>query len=251
MTRMNPPNSITERLRALDAVLFDLDGTLLDTIPHILASFRHATTTVLGAPLPDDVLLRNVGVPLAKQMRMLVDDEDTADRLLTAYQEFNRATHDEMAQLYPGTREVLSELSVYGPPLAVVTSKGTTMAYRGLELFDLVPFFSAVVTSDDTELHKPDPHPVLHATRALGAKPERSLYVGDSPHDIEAGRAAGALTAGAAWGVSTRHRLEQAQPDVIVDDIRDVVALVCAEGRRQKLGQGALERNGASVAPVE
>jgi pyrophosphatase PpaX len=248
---MNPPTPILERLRALDAVLFDLDGTLLDTIPHILASFRHATTAVLGAPLSDDVLLRHVGVPLAKQMRMLVDDEDTAERLLVAYQEFNRTTHDEMARLYPGTRETLLDLGVCGPPLAVVTSKGSAMAFRGLELFDLLPFFSAVVTADDTPLHKPDPHPVLHAAHALDAQPARCLYVGDSPHDIEAGRAAGALTAAAAWGVSTRERLEQADPDVIIEDIRDVVGLVCGEGRLQERRRCSSALDRMSVAPVE
>lgn len=227
MAPVTSPSAITERLRALDAVLFDLDGTLLDTIPHILASFRYATETVLGAALPDDVLIENVGVPLPQQMRLLTDDEATAERLLAAYREFNHATHDEMARLYDGTLETLEALAACGPPMGVVTSKSTAMARRGLDLFGLTRFFRVVVTADDTARHKPDPEPLLYAANALGVEASRCLYVGDSPHDIAAGRAAGALTAAAPWGVSSRARLEEAGPDVVLGDVRDVVALVC------------------------
>lgn len=232
MAPVTPPSAIAERLRALDAVLFDLDGTLLDTIPHILASFRHATKTVLGQTLPDEVLIENVGVPLPQQMRMLTPDEATAERLLAAYREYNHATHDQMARLYDGTAEALEALSICGPPLGVVTSKSAAMALRGLDLFGLTRFFAVVVTADDTERHKPDPDPVLHAATLLGADVSRCLYVGDSPHDIAAGKAAGALTAAAPWGVSSRKRLEEAAPDLLLDDLGEVVELVCGERGR-------------------
>ena len=251
MTRMNPQTPITERLRGLDAVLFDLDGTLLDTIPHILASFRYATTTVLGSPLPDETLMRNVGIPLATQMRLLDDDEATAKQLLDAYKEFNSASHDEMARLFPGTREALGELSARRMPLGVVTSKGTAMARRGLDLFELGDFFAVVVTSDDTSAHKPDPDPVLHAAALLGASPARCLYVGDSPHDVEAGRAAGAITAAATWGVSDRECLVSAEPDIMVDDIRELAALLCTNGQDGRHGRTEAERDATSVASNE
>ena len=121
------------RLTGTGAVLFDLDGTVVDTIPHILASFRHATGAVLGAPLPDDELMHHVGVPLATQMRYFTEDEETAERLLAAYREFNHRTHDEMARLYPNTRATLEALAAAGLPMAIVTSKSRMMAERAAE----------------------------------------------------------------------------------------------------------------------
>lgn len=215
---------------ALDAVLFDLDGTVVDTIPHILASFRHATADVLGEALSDDVLLHHVGVPLAYQMQFFTEDEDTAGRLLASYRAFNRATHDEMARLYPHSVKTLEVIAGAGLPMGIVTSKSRTMAMRALELFDLTRFFAVVVTADDTTAHKPDPMPVLQAASELGVEAPRCVYVGDSPADIGAARAAGARSVGATWGVASRERLEDADPDAVIDDIGDLPALLGLPG---------------------
>jgi pyrophosphatase PpaX len=215
---------------ALDAVLFDLDGTVVDTIPHILASFRHATADVLGEALSDDVLLHNVGVPLAYQMRFFTEDEDTAGRLLDSYRTFNRATHDEMARLYPHSVKTLEVIAEAGLPMGIVTSKSRMMAMRALELFDLTRFFAVVVTADDTTAHKPDPMPVLQAASELGVEAPRCVYVGDSPADIGAARAAGARSVGATWGVASRERLEDADADAVIDDIGDLPALLGLPG---------------------
>lgn len=214
------------RLAGPAAVLFDLDGTVVDTIPHILASFRHATADVLGEALPDDVLMHYVGVPLARQMRYFTDDEATAERLLASYREFNHRTHDEMARLYPNTRTALDVLARSGVPMGIVTSKSRMMARRAIDLFDLGGYFSVVVTADDTETHKPDPGPVLHGAALLGVEPPRAVYVGDSPADIESGNGAGAGTVAATWGVASRDRLMAAAPDAIIDDISELPALL-------------------------
>lgn len=218
-------NTRTRPELVAQAVLFDLDGTVVDTIPHILASFRHATTTVFGAPLPDEELLRHVGIPLARQMRYFTDDEATAERLLLSYREFNRRTHDEMARLYPNTMSVLQTLASAGMPMGIVTSKGREMADKTLGLFGLGRYFSVVVTADDTPAHKPDPMPVITAAGMLGVEPARAAYVGDAPMDVQAGKSAGAFTVAAAWGVASRDRLEAAEPDVLLDDIADLPAL--------------------------
>jgi pyrophosphatase PpaX len=210
------------RLADPAAVLFDLDGTVVDTIPHILASFRHATTVVLGEALPDDVLMQHVGVPLARQMYYFTDDEAVAEQLLGAYREFNHRTHDEMARLYPNTRATLETLATTGVPMGIVTSKSRMMTQRALELFGLSPYFAAVVTADDTSVHKPDPLPVLEGLRLLGVDPERAVYVGDSPADIESGNGAGVGTVAATWGVASRERLEAAGPNAIIDDIAEL-----------------------------
>jgi len=214
------------RLIRPDAVLFDLDGTVVDTIPHILASFRHATADVLGAALPDDELMHHVGVPLARQMRYFTDDEEVAERLLASYRAFNHRTHDEMARLYPNTRTALERLAAAGIPMGIVTSKSRMMAERAIHLFELERFFSVVVTADDTPVHKPDPLPVVHGAGLLGVEPTRTVYVGDSPADIESGNAAGAATVAATWGVASPERLRAAGPDAVIDDIAELPALL-------------------------
>lgn len=214
----------------LDALLFDFDGTIANTIPHILASFRHASEAVLGSALPDSVLMHNVGIPLAQQMLELSHgDEDMAEKLLLAYKEFNRATHDEMAELFPGALEVLSAVKDRGMPMGVVTSKGTLMAMRGIRLFELEEFFDVIVTADDVPLHKPDPYPIVHAAGLLGADVTAVAYVGDSPHDVESARRAGAIPIAATWGVSAVDRLVAAGAQYVIDDITELPGLVFGE----------------------
>ncbi len=212
----------------MTAVLFDLDGTLINTIDHILASFRHATETVLGRSLSDEILMHNVGIPLKAQMFEFTDDPEIAEKLLQEYRTFNHACHDEMAKLYPGTREVLAQIQSRKIPMGIVTSKGTPMARRGIELFSLAEYFKVIVTADDVVRHKPDPYPVVHAAELLAVSPQECVFVGDSPHDVEAGRAAGAHTVAITWGVSDADRLRAAGPDFMIDDIAELPALLFA-----------------------
>jgi len=226
MAAMDHAATTTSRLASLEAVLFDLDGTVVDTIPHILASFRHATATVFGETLADDVLLEHVGVPLANQMRFFTDDEEIAERLLAEYRVFNHATHDEMARLYPNTRAALDTLAATGLPLGIVTSKSAHMAHRALDLFDLGGYFGVVMTCDDSDRHKPDPLPVLLGAERLGVDAKACAYVGDSPADVAAALGAGALAIAATWGVTARDRLQAAGPDLVFDDIADVAEAI-------------------------
>lgn len=219
------------RLAHLEAVLFDLDGTLIDTIPLILDSFRHATRTVLGQPVADDVLARNIGVPLAIQMREFTDDDALADELLRAYREHNRAHHDQRARLFEGTAEALALIAARGVPMGVVTSKAREIALRGLDLFDLGRFFEVVVSMDDVDRFKPDPFPLFKAAEAMGVAASTTAYVGDSPHDVDAANRAGALSIAAPWGVSTRDRLLEAQPHFILDSMADLPELLFGDAR--------------------
>jgi pyrophosphatase PpaX len=211
------------RLADARVVLFDLDGTLLDTIGLILSSFRHATTEVLGRPLPDEVLLRNVGVPLAVQMREF--DEARADDLLAVYRAHNAEHHDDLVRAFPGVAEMLGRLAALGLRMGVVTSKARPMAERGLMITGVRRHFGVVVTCDDTERHKPDPAPLAFAADALGADLRYCVYVGDSPHDMRAARAAGARAVGVTWGVSSEADLAAEGPDAIIDDMADLPRL--------------------------
>lgn len=219
------PTGLGGRVRAL---LFDLDGTLIDTVALILSSFRHATNEVLGAPLPDEVLMRNVGVPLAIQMREFAPDH--ADELLRVYREHNSKIHDDMVAEYPGTHATLEGLAARGFPMGVVTSKGTPMARRGLDAFDLGRFFEVLVTSDDVDVYKPEPYPLIYAAELMGVRAEECLYLGDSPHDMSAAIAAGAVSVAALWGAFGAASVLEPGPDFALRSIVELPGLLEGSG---------------------
>lgn len=181
------------------AVLFDLDGTILDTTPLILASLRHATRTVLGQTPDDAVLMRNFGRPLEESLSALAPNLDPVgfDEFCQQYLDHNAREHDRLVAMVPGVEPILAGLRQAGIPLAIVTSKRREMAVRGLEFFHLTNYFDTVVAREDTRGHKPGPEPVEEGLRRLGVPATEALYIGDSPYDMQAGRAAGS----AAWGL--------------------------------------------------
>lgn len=210
--------------RVVEAVLFDLDGTLLDTLDLILTSFRHATLVVLGEALPDELLLRDMGMPLARQLREIAPAH--AEELLEVYRAHNAAHHDALARVFSGTSAVLDRLEELGVPMGVVTSKGSPMAHHGLERFGIRRYFRAVVTADDVSVHKPDPYPLAHAAALLGVELANTVYLGDSPHDIAAARAGGAVSVAALWGAFPATTLIAAGPDHAIESICELPALL-------------------------
>ncbi len=213
-----------DRLGHIEAVLFDLDGTLLDTLELILTSFRHASMAVLGEVLPDELLLRDMGKPLGIQLRDIAPEH--ADELLRAYREHNALHHDEMASAFPGVVGVLEQLSAANMPMGVVTSKGTPMANRGLEVFGIRRYFDVVVTADDVLVHKPDPYPLRHAAATLGVDLANSVYLGDSPHDMVAARAGGAVAIAALWGAFPEQEVLASRPDYALHSITELPGLL-------------------------
>ncbi len=179
-------------------VLFDLDGTVVDSGSIILASFRHATRTVLGREIPDDVLMCGVGGwSLHAQMREL--DPERAEELADVYRVRNHALHAELEPC-AGMPEVLARLKAEGRRLGIVTAKRRDVAALSLARLPAAGVFDVVVGADDTELHKPHPEPILYALAQLGAEPEQAAYVGDSPFDISAAKAAGTFAIAVTWG---------------------------------------------------
>ena len=218
----------------LTAVLFDFDGTLVDTTELIYRSMRHATGEVLGREFPRDTLMAGVGQPLPRQMEFLIDGNpdgasgDTgaqAQALLDAYRVYNEAHHEDLIREFPGVEASLSRLQEAGMKLAVVTSKRRPSVRMALDSFPgLGTVVDHFVTMEDTTEHKPQPAPLLKGLEVLGDVPrEEAAYVGDSPYDIEAARAAGVLAVGVSWGAFSREAVEAAEPDHLAPDLDSVV----------------------------
>lgn len=202
------------------AVLFDLDGTLIDTRELILASFRYALGRALGRGYPEEVLLSGQGRPLREQMEAFCPER--AEELTRLYTEFNLAHHDELAREFPGVRELLADLVAGGARVAVVTSKRRQGAERGLRRFGLLPYLAAVVFPEDTREHKPAPGPVQEALRRLDARPEEAVMVGDSPYDMASARAAGVAAVGVAWGSHPVEKLRQAGASLVCFTVEEL-----------------------------
>lgn len=212
--------------RCYKGFLFDLDGTLIDTTNLIRQSFRHASREVLGEQLPDEVLMANVGQPLDKQMELL--DRDRAQELYDVYRRFNHARHDEYIREYAGIEALLEQLKRRGAKLGIVTSKSRMTVDMALRCIPIEHYFGALVTTDDTDYHKPHPQPLQLAMSQLDVAPDESVYIGDSPFDIKAGQAAGMATVAVGWGIFPAVRLKELEPDFFFDEPGEILQL-CPE----------------------
>jgi pyrophosphatase PpaX len=204
--------------------LFDLDGTLIDSIALILASFHHTRKLHFGDRLPDAHHLETLGMTLRDTFQRMADTPEAVEALVQSYVSYNLDHHDNMVRAYPGVPEMLDQLRRRGARLGIVTSKMRPHALRGLHIAGLDGVFEIVVGAEDASRGKPDPEPVLLALAKLGAAPRDALFVGDSPHDVESGRRAGVTTAAVTWGPFARAVLEVARPDLWLEKPEDVLS---------------------------
>jgi pyrophosphatase PpaX len=206
-------------------VLFDLDGTVIDSGAIILASMRHAAREVLGVEVPDEQLMAAVGGPgLEAQMQAL--SPDRAEELVTVYRAHNEPLHDELA-CCAGMDEVLVQLKDEGRRLGIVTAKRRQTVELAFARIPIEHLFETVVGGDETKKHKPDPEPLLLALERLGAAPDEAVYVGDAPFDIKAAKAAGLYSVGVSWGgIHGRERLEAEEPDALVDAPEELLGVL-------------------------
>jgi pyrophosphatase PpaX len=207
------------------AVLFDLDGTLADTVELILESFRHTMRTHLGTVPPDAAVLRGIGTPLPVQIGGFAESDAQRAEMLATYVAYQQEHHDSLVRPFPGADAVVSELRRRGSAVGVVTSKARGIALRTMEVCGIHEHFDFVVCGDEVERGKPDPEPVIRAMRALGVheEPQRVIFVGDSTHDLRAGRSAGVRTAAVAWGPIERRVLEAEAPDYFLGRMEELL----------------------------
>jgi pyrophosphatase PpaX len=209
------------------AVLFDLDGTLADTVELILHCFRHTMRTHLGVVPDDSAWLAGLGIPLREQLRGFARSDEEFAEMLDTYVEYQKSVHDDMVSPFPDAAKVMSALRAEGVSVGVVTSKRCEVARRTLARCGLEGAYGVLVGVDDVARPKPDPEPVQLALGRLGLRGNArdTLFVGDSPYDIRAGRAAGTYTGAALWGPFSREVLDGEGPDFLLESLMDVLAL--------------------------
>lgn len=207
-------------------VLFDLDGTLIDSGPIIMASMRHASLTVLGRELDEDRARAAIGGPgLVEQMRDL--DPDRIDELVDAYRAHNLPLHDQL-EPFPEALGALRVLSGEGRRLGVVTAKRVDTARLAFHRFPVLEeTIELLVGWEDTPRHKPHPDPILVALERLGVEAGDAAYVGDSPFDVGAARAAGVFAVAVGWGgIHGEEALREAGPDALVGDAEELLGVL-------------------------
>jgi pyrophosphatase PpaX len=206
MSAANPP-----------ALLFDLDGTLIDSIQLILGAMRHAFTGFPGQAPTDEEWRAGIGIPLQTALRQFAPDDAEADRLFGRYREYQLEHHDRLVRAYDGIVDAIRDFAAAGHPMALVTSKADWMASKALVHVGLNGLIPVVVGCDTCVNHKPHPEPVERALALLGAKADNALFVGDSPHDVRSGLAAGVYTVGVTWGAFTREEMVASGADAVID----------------------------------
>jgi pyrophosphatase PpaX len=207
------------------AVLFDLDGTLIDSIALLLASMKHTFQGRSRQPT-DAEWIEGLGTPLPKQLTPYVESDEDRERLVNRYRIFQHENHDRLMSQYAGVIDTIALLYQRGHPLGVVTSKGNMMMERGLKFIGADDYIEVAIGYDSVHIHKPDPFPVRAALEKLEYQASEAVFVGDSPHDIKSGNDAGVITIAALWGPFRRDQLEPHNPTYFLDDIKDLPPLL-------------------------
>lgn len=212
----------------LKAVLFDWDGTLVNSKDAILQSYRDSTTEHLGKPYPvtDEEVALIIPMRAQESFGMMSDDPDVVESLIAGYHAAYLRNSQTLTRAYDGAVETLHSLLDRGLRIGVVTSKGRDRVDHDAERFGLASYVEAYVTGDVSAERKPHPGPIREALEAMVLDASEVLYVGDGPQDVIAGRGAGVRTAAAAYGFHTMDEIELQQPDHVLQSVREVEDLV-------------------------
>lgn len=205
----------------VDTVLFDLDGTLIDTNELIIRSFQHALRELLPELQRVDIIPQ-MGRKLADQLRYFSGWEDV-EPLLQAYREYNVQHHNELARIFPHVADVLQTLRKAGIRVGVVTTKMRASTERSLRFFGVERYIETIVSVEEVEHAKPHPEPVLLALERLNGLPERAVMVGDSPVDLLAAQAAGVRAIGVAWSLKGPEELRKYPPVTVIETMAELL----------------------------
>lgn len=212
----------------ITTLLFDLDGTLINTNELIIASFLHTLNHYYPNKYDRNDVIPYIGPPLTETFAKI--DPKRVEEMVHRYRAHNQEHHDRLVEEYDGVYEAIAGLKHAGFKLGIVTSKMRDMCQRGMKIGRLEGLFDVVVAINDVTLAKPDPEPIFKALEQLHSTPAETMMVGDNFHDIVAGKNAGTLTAGVAWTMQGKEYLQSFDPDYMLDDMRDLLRLLRVEG---------------------
>lgn len=211
----------------INTILFDLDGTLVDTNELIIQSFLHTLNGYYPNQYKREDVLPFMGPTLQETFEAI--DKDRVEEMIIAYRKFNHEQHDVLVKEFDTVFETVKTLYEKGYKLGIVTTKVRSTVDMGLKLTKLDQFFDVVVTIDDVINAKPDPEPILLALEQLDSTADEAIMVGDNSHDIEGGKNAGTKTAAVAWTAKGREFIESFQPDFMLEKMSDLLKIVGAE----------------------
>ncbi|CCV63712.1 Bipartite prolipoprotein diacylglyceryl transferase and phosphatase domain [Alteracholeplasma palmae J233] len=208
------------------AILFDLDGTLIDTEKIIIASFEYVFKKWLpNVKLTAEDKKSFVGPTLHQTFSRYSSDEKEIEKLITEYRKYNKTLHDKGVKAYPNAKETLDFLKVRGIRLGIVSSKARVMVEEGLKQNDLLQYFEVLVCSDDVENHKPHPEPLLKAIKALNAPIDTTIYVGDHSNDVLAAKRAGMISCLVEYSTHLKEALQN-NPDYVIEGLEQLKYLI-------------------------
>ncbi|MCM3585147.1 pyrophosphatase PpaX [Mesobacillus maritimus] len=208
----------------IDTLLFDLDGTLIDTNELIVSSYLHTLEQYYPGQYKRNDVLPFMGPPLKEVFEGM--DVTKAEDMIRTYRKYNIANHDRLVTEFEGVNDTIRTLSENGYKLAVVTTKLADVAKMGLALTGLDKYIKVLVALDDVTKAKPDPEPIYKALDILDSKPETAIMVGDNHHDVLAGKNAGTTTAGVAWTLKGKDHLATYNPDYMLDRMPDLLPIL-------------------------
>jgi pyrophosphatase PpaX len=208
----------------ITTILFDLDGTLIDTNELIITTYLHTLEKYYPSKYQREDVLPFLGPTLHEAFGSI--DPNLVEEMVLEYRAFNIANHDELVTEFAGVFETVQTLKDKGYKLGIVTTKRHDVTLKGLRLMDLERFFEVVVTYDHVSKTKPDPEPIHKALEQLNSSPEETMMVGDNYHDILAGKNAGTITAGCAWSIKGREYIAKYEPDYILENMADLLTIL-------------------------
>jgi len=209
---------------SMKALLFDFDGTLLNTNDLIIKTFMHILEERFPGQYSPKDCMKFIGPSLTETFEQITPNE--VDEMIEKYRQWNQAHHDELVTEYDGVVSTLEKLKEQGIRLAVVSTKRKDTVEKGLDLMGAKHLFEFWIGGDDVKNVKPDPEPVLLAIERLGVSKEDVMMIGDNYHDILAGKNAGVKTAGVSWSIKGEDFLKQFNPDYILQHMVDLLTIV-------------------------
>lgn len=208
----------------ITTLLFDFDGTLLDTNELIIQTFQ----TVLNEHYPGKYMREDILPFLGPTLKETFEsiDLEKSEQLIAEYRAWNLANHDTFASEFDGVSETLVQLKNADYKMAIVSTKRNDTIMKGLQLMPAGNVFDTIIGLDDVQHAKPHPEPLLVAMERLNSTPEETLMIGDNVHDILGGKNAGVRTAGVAWSAKGEKFIREQEPDFVLQHISDLLKIV-------------------------